>query len=81
VSFVRFVVDIIFAYRFSNLGSARNFARPAKTLNYSGTKDLGINSLTPNFVLFATFVVKTQGSTLVAAPPRWALCDLGLRGE
>ncbi len=24
------------------------------------TKDLGINSLTPNFVLFAIFVVKTQ---------------------
>jgi hypothetical protein len=24
------------------------------------TKDLGINSLTPNFGLFATFVVKTQ---------------------
>jgi hypothetical protein len=40
------------------------------------TKDLGINSLTPNFVLFAIFVVKTQGSTLVAAPPRWALRDL-----
>jgi hypothetical protein len=36
------------------------------------TKDLGIYSLTPNFVLFAIFVVKTQGSTLVAAPPRWA---------
>ena len=35
------------------------------------TKDLGINSLTPNFVLFAIFVVKTQGSTLVAALPRW----------
>jgi hypothetical protein len=40
------------------------------------TKDLGINSLTLNFVLFAIFVVKTQGSTLVAALPPWVL-----RGE
>jgi hypothetical protein len=36
------------------------------------TKDLGIYSLTPNFAPFAIFVVKTQGSTLVAALPRWA---------
>jgi hypothetical protein len=40
------------------------------------TKDLGINSLTLNFVLFAIFVVKTQASTLVAALPPWVL-----RGE
>jgi hypothetical protein len=39
-------------------------------VRHEGTKDLGITSLTPNFVLFAIFVVKTQGSTLVAALPR-----------
>jgi hypothetical protein len=34
------------------------------------TKDLGINSLTPNFVPFATFVVKIQVRLWVAALPR-----------